>query len=123
MKRERLEAMTVPQLVDHFAALTVAQGDALLNLEVARFNRLYDQMRAVEEELKARPGDQRSALLSLYSHGTAQVRLQAARATLGVAPNAARKLIETIANSREYPQAGDAGMTLVNLDRGIFKPS
>jgi hypothetical protein len=32
-------------------------------------------------------------------------------------------MLEAIANSRKYPQAGDAGMTLDALDRGIFKPS
>jgi hypothetical protein len=40
------------------------------------------------------------------------VRLQAARA---VAPEAAGAVIEYIANSRKFPQAGEAGMTLVNL--------
>lgn len=80
-------------------------------------------MRAVEQELQARPGDQRRALLALYTHSNAQVRLQAAGATLAVAPAVARDLIETIASSREFPQAGDAGMTLWNLDRGVFKPT
>jgi hypothetical protein len=28
-----------------------------------------------------------------------------------------------IANSGEYPQAGEAGMTLANIERGIFKPA
>jgi len=51
-----------------------------------------------------------------------QVRSQSARATLAVAPAEARRAIEAIAASRQYPQAGDAGMTLINLDRGIFVP-
>jgi hypothetical protein len=38
-------------------------------------------------------------------------------------PEAARALIEDIASSRKFPQAGDAGMTLDALDRGIFQPS
>lgn len=80
-------------------------------------------MVAVRDELKNRPGDQRQALLTLYEHENAQVRLQAARASFAVAPEAARALIENIANSRKFPQAGDAGMTLVNLDRGIFRPT
>jgi hypothetical protein len=32
-------------------------------------------------------------------------------------------MLEIIADSREYPQAGDAGMTIDALDEGIFKPS
>jgi hypothetical protein len=38
-----------------------------------------------------------------------------------VAPERARRMLEIIAESREYPQAGDAGMTIDCLDRGIFK--
>jgi hypothetical protein len=48
--------------------------------------------------------------------------LQAAKGTLGVAPVEARKIIEAVKQSGWFPQAGDAGMTLINLDRGIFKP-
>jgi len=80
-------------------------------------------MEAVEEELKMREGDQRQALLQLYHHANTQVRLAAAKATLAVAPEAARRTIEAIAASRDYPQAGDAGMTLDSLERGIFKPT
>jgi hypothetical protein len=32
-------------------------------------------------------------------------------------------MLELIASSRKYPQAGDAGMSLSNLERGIFKPT
>jgi len=115
--------MTSDQLVDRFAAICIGQDQALLYSDIAKFNRLYDQMVVVREELKRRPGDQRRALLVLFDHENAQVRLQAARASLAVAPVEARRLIETIANSRKFPQAGDAGMALDALDRGIFKPS
>jgi hypothetical protein len=40
-----------------------------------------------------------------------------------IAPEPARRLLRTIADSGSNPQAGDAGMSLVNLERGIFKPS
>jgi hypothetical protein len=45
------------------------------------------------------------------------------KATLALAPEVARRALEALAASREYPQAGDAGMTLDALDDGIFKPS
>ena len=41
-----------------------------------------------------------------------QVRLQAAIIYVGIAPAAARKLIEAISQSGWQPQAGDAGMVL-----------
>ncbi|MGH6867778.1 MAG: DUF2019 domain-containing protein [Methylocella sp.] len=48
--------------------------------------------------------------------------MEAAKWTLGIAPEAARKVIQTISDSKRYPQAGDAGMALWTLDEGIFKP-
>jgi len=123
MKRAQLEEMSVGQLVDRFAAICIEQDRALLYSEFANYNKLYGEMRALEEELKKRPGDQRRALLSLYDHSNAQVRLQAAGASLAVAPELARLQIEQIANSRKFPQAGDAGMMLDGLDRGDFRPT
>jgi hypothetical protein len=123
MKRDDLRDMTVEQLVEQFAAIGLDQDLAIRKDDNARFTRLFWQMEAVEEELKTRKGDQRQALLQLYHHANTQVRLAAAKATLAVAPGAARRTLEAIASSRDYPQAGDAGMCLDNLDHGIFKPT
>lgn len=123
MMRFNLKNMSVQELVDQFALIGVAQDEAIFNDDNAKFDRLYWQMDAVENELKVRNGDQRRALLALFNHDNMQVRLAAAKATLAVAPDAARKKLEAIANSRWYPQAGDAGMSLWNFDRGVFKPT
>jgi hypothetical protein len=123
MKRECLQDMPVEELVARFTAIGLDQDLAIRKDDNAKFTHLFWQMEAVEEELKRRKGDERRALLQLYHHTSTQVRLAAAKATLAVAPEAARRTIETIAASRDYPQAGDAGMTLDCLDRGIFKPT
>jgi hypothetical protein len=123
VNRLKLQDLSVEMLLERFTAIALEQDQALLMDEIARFNGLYDEMDAVKIELKRRPGDQRRALLALYDHPNIQVRLKAAVGTLAVEPEPARELLQTIANSHEYPQAGDAGMTLVNLDRGIFKPT
>lgn len=119
----KLERMTTAELVERFAEIGIAQNQALLGLEIAKFNRLFDRMTAVRDELRRRPGDQRSALLILYDHPNAQVRLQAAKVTLAIAPDAGRTLLENLAGSRDYPQSADAGMALRALDQGIFKPT
>ncbi len=62
-------------------------------------------------------------LRQFYSHRNSQVALTAARATLAIDYADARKTIEEIAESDDFPQAGDAGMALWALDEGIFKPS
>ena len=123
MKRIDIPEMTVEQLVERFAAIATDQDEAMRKDDNAKFTRLFWQMEAVEGELKARLGDQRRALLRLYDHPNTQVLLTAAKATLAVAPEAARRLLRTIAESKDYPQAGDAGMSLVNIERGIFKPT
>jgi len=115
--------MTVDQLVEYFVAIALDQDKALLRNEHARFNRLFDEMELVKKELKTRSGDQRRALLPLYDHPNAQVRLKAVKATLALTPEAARRMLQSIADSNEYPQAGEAGMSLDNLDAGVFKPS
>jgi|SRR5713101_737612 len=123
MKRTNLQDMTADQLVELFTAITLSQDEAIRMDNTAKFSRLFNEMEAVKRELKSRDGDQRQALLRLYDHPNAQVRLKAVKATLAVAPEAARRMLQVIADSRENPQAGEAGMSLDNLDRGIFKPT
>jgi Domain of unknown function (DUF2019) len=122
MIQAKLEQMTTDQLVTRFAAIGIAQDQAELMGEIGKFNSLYRQMDATEKELRRRGREARLALLRLYDHPNMQVRLKAAKRTLGVAPEAARKVIQAIYDSKWYPQAGEAGMSLWNLDRGVFKP-
>lgn len=123
MQGAKLSAMTVDQLVKRFVEIAQEQDEALLMNDTAKFNALYWQMDAVKEELKMRVGDQRRALLSLYNHPNMQVRVKAAKATLAIAPQAARTALEAIKASEWQPQALEADMSLWNLDRGIFKPT
>jgi hypothetical protein len=123
MNKLQLETAATDQLVERFAAICLDQAQALLYSDIAKFNRLYERLVEVREELKRRPGDERRALIALYVHENAQVRLQAARASFAVAPEAARSVIEAIAHSKIQPQAGDAGMTISNLEWGVFKPT
>ena len=121
MKPMRFEDMIVYQLVQRFVVIGTDQDNALRTSAIAKFNRLFGEKKAIERELKSRDGDQRRALLDLYDHPNAQVRLNAVKATLALAPEAGRRMLEAIADSREYPQAGDASMTISALDQGIFK--
>jgi hypothetical protein len=123
MKQSDLAKMSSMDLVKRFAQIVVAQDVALLGGERSKFNRLFQQMMDVTNELKVREGDQRRLLMELYNYPNMQVRVQAAKLTLAVAPVAARQQIEAIAETHWMPQAGDAGMSLSNLDPGIFKPT
>lgn len=123
MKRADLRDMSVDQLLGRFSEIALAQHDALLMNDTAKFNRLFDEMEEVEAELKFRAGDQRRILLHLFDHPNPQVRLAAAKATLALAPKEARNVLQKIKDRREYPQALDAGMTMRALDDGVFKPT
>lgn len=123
MRHIAFERMASDQLVALFADVALAQDDALAVDDIAEVGRLFWELEAIETELKHRNGDQRIALLRLYDHPNPQVRLKAVKATLAVAPQAARTALQVIADSADYPQAGEAGMSLKNLERGIFKPS
>ena len=123
MTRAGLRDMSITELVNRFATAALGQYEAELRSDIAKQNKFVEQAMAIASELKSRPRDQRSALRKLYDHPNVQVRLNAARMTLAIAPTSARELVQAIADSKQYPQAGDAGMCLWALDQGIFTPS
>lgn len=123
MRRLQLSDVSVDELVRRFVELAVQQDGAILSNAQAEVNRIYWRLDALKNELKARPGDRRSALLPLYNHENMQVRVKAAKATLAIAPEAARAQLEAIRASGWQPQALEAGMSLWNLDRGVYKPT
>jgi hypothetical protein len=118
-----LEKMTVEQLVDRVTQIAVEQQTAELHGDLRKMRALYWKMDAVENELRARPGDQRRALLPLLQHGNIQVMLKAALSTLALEPNASRLVLEAIRFSTQQPQALEVGMSLHFLDEGVFKPT
>lgn len=118
-----LVEMNVLQLVERFTALALDQFRAELFGEIAKYNKLYDQLEAVEQELKMRVGDQRTALVPLLVHENPQVRLDAAQATLAIAPAAARQTLQEIWDRKEFPQAAYAMGTLRALERGDRRPT
>jgi hypothetical protein len=122
VKQKPLEVLQATDLVDRFAEICVAQYRALLHERLSKNPELIWQMKAVDDELRKRGREARLALCKLYDHPNMQVRLQAARLTLAVAPATARQVIDAIARSGRMPQAADARGTLRNLDEGVFKP-
>ena len=123
MTKSNLKDMAVDALVTHFAELALAQDQAERIDDIRKVNRLFDALEEVEAELKQRNGDMRTSLLILYDHPNTQVRLKTAKATLAVAPQKARAMLESIRTSGHDPQALEAGMTIRAIDSGTFKPT
>lgn len=117
MKHINEKLLTVNELVERFVAIAIEQDKAIFSEETTKYNRLFDQMKAIVQELKKRSGDQRLALMPLYAHPNVHVRLKAAIYTLDIARADAREVLESIADSPQYPdEAADARLTLWRLD-------
>jgi len=123
MRRERAEALTIDEISRQFVELCLRLQKSADYDDVPKYNKLMPELMALVNELRRREGDQRRFLTSLYRHGNVFVRLMAAQSTLAVAPAEARGVLEKIRDSREMPQALDAGMTLSMLDSGMLTPS
>jgi hypothetical protein len=117
MTRIDVSRLSVDDLLKWHVEFSSRQGAALeLLLSTRSANRAGDQIRKINEELKSRPGDQRAALVRLFTHPNLWVQLNAAEAAIPVAPVAARQQIQIIADSKKYPVAGHAGMFLSFYD-------
>jgi hypothetical protein len=116
-----LRTDSVEDLVNRFVDLSLKMERAEKTNRIARRNLIFNDQLLVEKELKSRAGDQRGALLALYGYPNMHVRLRAAKATVSVAPQAARQALERISES-QWPEAGSAGMALWAWDEGIWKP-
>ncbi|MDU0344007.1 DUF2019 domain-containing protein [Bosea rubneri] len=123
MSLSKLKPLSTSELKLLFEQLCIEQYNALERDEIAAFNRRYDRIQAIQDELKSRPGDQRRVLMELFGHRNMQVRLTAAHATLALDTLAARRELRAIADSKWYPQAANASMALDSLDSGFYKPT
>jgi len=121
--KPRLKDISTQELVQLFAENCVEQDKAIFNEQISKFKKIFSIMFRIDEELRERGREARLALTALYEHPNLQVKLQAARLTLGVAPAEARQVIEAVSKSGWMPQAADAKGTLWNLDSGFLKPT
>ena len=121
MKTNDLKTLSVKELIEQFKQLTLAQSHAELYGQYSKYNKLYRKVVAIKDELKSREGDQRRALVELFDHQNAQVRLVAAQWALAVVPEAAQAVLQKISDQNEYPQAADARQTLDAIKRGDSK--
>jgi 5-bromo-4-chloroindolyl phosphate hydrolysis protein len=110
------------ELVADFLDIALQQYDAIEKFDNARFNRLYARLKAVEAELKSRPGDARNALAKLYQHNNVNVRLQAALATLALQPFESREVLRQVKDTKITPYSADAWGMLNSLDEGRYEP-
>jgi hypothetical protein len=111
--------MTNQEIIDRLVEISIRQGEAMELFETTKYNRLYKKNARLLQELRDRPGDGRHGLFPLYDHPNMQVKLNVARWTYTLDMPHARIALADIRDSRRFPYAGDAGMTLMLIDEGI----
>ena len=123
VKPQNLNKVTSEELAALFAKICIAQSENMDEVAQApKYNKLYDEMVQVLDELRARPGDQRRLLSEFYDHMNAQVRLMSAIFTLAIFPDQARAVLQAISDRNEYPQAANARGILWGMDDGTYVP-
>jgi HEAT repeat protein len=122
MKTEELSSMTPEALIGEYIDVSCRQADAIDMHEMREVKRLFDRLAAIEDVLGARGPEALRSLIPLLKHRNAQVRLNAAKELMSVAPAEARATLEDLAARGPTQQSGDAGMHLLYIDRGTLKP-
>jgi len=131
-KSNDLANLSNEQLIDAYIDLSRQQGVATRKEDIRKYNRLFDKVAAIERELRKRGDDVRKALLipllklssgeSRIDYEAAQRRYNAAMELMAVAPDPAKATLEELAESALQDYVVRAGMALLNLERGRWKP-
>ena len=111
-----LNALSIDGLLARYVELCIKREQAEHLRRIAELNRQIEAIWAVEAELAARPGDARTALVSLFGHANRQVQVAAACTVSRFAPELARPLLEVIVRVNFAPYSYQARERLMHLD-------
>ena len=122
MKKLDIAELSDDDLVGRFIEAAKEQGRAVLDSDVRQANRMFRYMMAIDSLLRARGMHSRKKLIPLLSRENRFVRYYAAQHTLALAPRRARAILEWNHKYGFDAIAGDAGMLLIALNSGEYKP-
>lgn len=113
---------TYQQLVERFVTTAKARGEAVTDLDTRRANVCFDQMKAIDREMRARGTEAQKALIPLLHDRNRFVQYYASIYLLGLVPDEARAVLEWNAKYGVGLIAADARGFLRELDEGTYKP-
>ena len=122
MTRE-FAVLSVEQLVGIYEGVSVEEFDALELGDMPSVRKLFSKLESVDQEIRARGIEARRKMLPLLNHRNPQVRINAAKALLAIAPEEARSALELLASRGPSIQRLDAKMCIRHLEEGVFKPT
>ena len=119
----KLDKLTTNELVARFASLSEQQYPLILTDEIKKYNRLVDKQAEIDKELRRRGIAARLELTKLFNHPNIQVRLIAARHSIGVAREPALNMLRQIMKEDFGPFRLSAGMTVALVEDGTINPT
>jgi len=122
MRSLNLTQLSTDTLISRFSDIAKERGAAVLDLNSRRANIFYDQMLAIDNELRARGREVRLRLVPLLRDPDRFVRFYAAEKLLGLVPSESRAVMEWNAKYQADSIAANARGFLRALDAGTYKP-
>jgi hypothetical protein len=101
----------------------IRQGDAVITDDHRTYNRLYRQVKAIDDEFRARGPIVRRAIVRLFDDPNPYVRLNAGIWGYAVDPERAQATLQALRESNFLLPAADAGMFLRAIEKGEYTPS
>lgn len=121
--RRDISEVNVDDLLIEFVRLCIEQGEALESLkEGSSVQTLGKRIFEIATELRKRSNTQQIGLMRLLKHPNSWVRFHAAEGCIDLAPVDARRELQRLADSGDYPVACHAGMFLSLYDGGWSGP-
>ncbi|HEV2652010.1 MAG TPA: DUF2019 domain-containing protein [Rhizomicrobium sp.] len=119
----KLDNLTIDELISLFASLSEQQYPLTLNDEVRKSTLLIKKRYEIDRELRKRGIAARLELTKLFIHPNVQVRVNAAKSSLGVAREPALNVLRQITKEDFGPFRLDAGMTIALVEDGTVTPT
>ena len=118
-----LEELTIDELIARFILIGEKQYPLTLRGEVKKYNLLVENEGKINKELRRRGIEARLELVKLFIHPNIQVRMNAARRSLGIAREPALNVLRQITKEDFGPFRLDAGMAIALVEDGTVNPT
>lgn len=116
MAETNYSATSVDDLLKRFEEVCIEQYDTYITDDLEKYNKDFEILVSIKDELKARGSEARRSLLRLLTNENPQVRLQAAKFVYPVARDEAKKCLQDIEAAKLPDQSLSAGMALYRLE-------
>jgi len=117
-----LQHLQDADLVERFRQLALDKSRYLIESNTQPLRRNFDDMKAIEQDLRRRGPESRKALSVLLDDTDMRVRYEAAIRLLAVVPDKAFATVQAIAKRHLMPVSAEAAIFLDGLESGEYKP-